>query len=114
MPSPIEAASDGSESAQSLGASVVNRAVNAGFDAALVTVNSHALAHFLRLELKAPTAFPDGFEPGPRFNGLPLATCDRYSIPRRGQPVCCFIEYFVGFGAAKAQHMIDGAVAVKR
>lgn len=57
--------------------SVIKRAANGGFDAALVTANSDALVYFFsHLKPKAPIAFPNGVEPKPRFNGHPISSFD--------------------------------------
>lgn len=56
---------------------VIKRAAKDGFDAALVTANSEALAYFFsHLKPKAPIAFPNGVEPKPRFNGHPVSAFD--------------------------------------
>ncbi len=57
--------------------SAIKRAAKDGFDAALVTANSAALAYFFsHLKPKAPIAFPNGVEPKPRFNGHPVSAFD--------------------------------------
>src|ERR1700761_2721802 len=57
--------------------SVIKRVAKDGFDAALVTANTDALAYFLsHLKPKAPIAFPNGVEPKPRFGGHPISAFD--------------------------------------
>ena len=56
---------------------VIRRAASDGFDAALVTANSDALAYFFsHLKPKAPIAFPNGVEPKPHFRGHPVSAFD--------------------------------------
>ncbi|AXC14549.1 putative oxidoreductase [Acidisarcina polymorpha] len=55
----------------------IKRAAKDGFDAALVTADSNALASFFsHLKPKAPIAFPNGVEPEPRFSGHPASAFD--------------------------------------
>src|SRR3984885_11726780 len=57
--------------------SAIKRAAQDGFDGALVTANSDALAYFFsHLKPKARIAFPNGVEPKPRFNGHPVSAFD--------------------------------------
>jgi NADPH:quinone reductase-like Zn-dependent oxidoreductase len=57
--------------------SAIKRAAKHGFDAALVTANSDALAYFFsHLKPKAPIAFPNGVEPKPQFSGHPVSAFD--------------------------------------
>src|SRR6201996_3832593 len=57
--------------------SAIKRAAKEGFDAALVTANSDALAYFFsHLKPKAPIAFPNGVEPKPHFSGHPVSAFD--------------------------------------
>jgi NADPH:quinone reductase len=56
---------------------VIKRVAKDGFDAALVTANSDALAYFFsHLKPKAPIAFPNGVEPKPRFSSHPVSAFD--------------------------------------
>jgi len=56
---------------------VIKRAARDGFDAALITANSDALASFFsHLKPKAPIAFPNGVEPKPSSKGHPVSAFD--------------------------------------
>lgn len=56
---------------------VIKRVARNGFDAALVTANSDALAYFFsHLKAKAPIAFPNGVEPKPHCNGHAVSAFD--------------------------------------
>jgi NADPH:quinone reductase-like Zn-dependent oxidoreductase len=56
---------------------VIKRTAKDGFDAALVTANSDALAYFFsHLKPKAPIAFPNGVEPKPHINGHTVSAFD--------------------------------------
>jgi NADPH:quinone reductase len=62
---------------------VIKRAAKDGFDAALVTANSDALAGFFsHLKPKAPIAFPNGVEPKPRFKDHPVSAFDGAMSPQ--------------------------------